>query len=511
MITLIGQPPTITLNTSPVTYTSFMPVYNDIVYTVTSDNNTACKFQYIADIYINGNYIQRLKLFPNLQGNANFKINRILENYISNTLITNISSIFTYNDNHIINYEVKFGETYDTSSNCDGTNINVYDDLLSTGIQYTWNGSMQYKEWYNYIINQNILNQFFPSTTAPAKFLTNQPSEIMIGRGQRSELSYLVHPSHQSNVSKLVIVCYDKNNIVLSTDYITNTNPSNKYFQVIGVGTADINQYFSTTRINNKVYKYTVYLANGSNQRTSEIKTFIIDRRNSNYTKYRFKWLNILGGYDSYTFDLVSNNTVNIERKEISKITGDYNGDDTFIYNLQDRGRMLTSVNAKESITVSSNWLTEKENIWIEQLYTSLDVYIQDINKLYPFYNIQADPELTPKDNPIFYMNLPFDSDDVTTLLSNNVFIDKDDWSYNRDINQNIMINQIGDNLVQISDILANNILSDCGVIYSNINNDWYGIIVTNNNYQIKNKSTTKNINQQITFEWANSKNIQRN
>ena len=68
-----------------------MPVYNDIVFTVDSTNKSQCSFRYVCDIYVEAVFVERLKLFPDpVTGYASFKINRVLEDYMSYDLHNNL-------------------------------------------------------------------------------------------------------------------------------------------------------------------------------------------------------------------------------------------------------------------------------------------------------------------------------------------------------------------------------------------------------------------------------------
>ena len=60
------------------------PVYNDDFFVVTSTNYTQPNFQYVCDIYVNGNYITRTKTFPHPTNfSGKFAVKRIVESYLS--------------------------------------------------------------------------------------------------------------------------------------------------------------------------------------------------------------------------------------------------------------------------------------------------------------------------------------------------------------------------------------------------------------------------------------------
>ena len=110
--------------------------------------------------------------------------------------------------------------------------------------------------------------------------------------------------------------------------------------------------------------------------RVSEIRNMKIKENCSLYETVRLMWLNRAGGWDFFSFTKDSKKTVDIERSEFTKIL-DWN------YNVGDRGDTIFAQKAKENFTVNSNWITEGESIWLEELLTSPEVYhLSGTNKL---------------------------------------------------------------------------------------------------------------------------------
>jgi hypothetical protein len=64
--------------------TGFRPAYNDDFYVVSSSNVAQTNFQFIADLYVNGSYVTRLKTFPHAtHGTGLFNPKRAIENYVT--------------------------------------------------------------------------------------------------------------------------------------------------------------------------------------------------------------------------------------------------------------------------------------------------------------------------------------------------------------------------------------------------------------------------------------------
>lgn len=107
----------------------------------------------------------------------------------------------------------------------------------------------------------------------------------------------------------------------------------------------------------------------------SELKTFQINCACDRYTPYTIVWLNKRGGFDTYTFRLKSTRTITSEKKEWSRYLSSLQPNESFTYQIGDRGRKVYSSRAFESVVVVSTWQTELEHNWISELFESLEVY----------------------------------------------------------------------------------------------------------------------------------------
>lgn len=261
-ITLIGGPPKFSINEQYIEV-STMPVYNSIVYTVNSTNINECNFRYVATIYVNGVNVKTLKLFPNELGNADFKINRVLEDYVNNEVIGNIYE-FKAIENRLIEYYIVFGEEYDTSDNCDSIPT-LFDDLLTTDVSYAWNASLQYQEFIQYQENPTIYN-FDSLEPDTHKFLTHQPERILIGKNDQAELSYITYIGNDYNAGSFVVETYDRNGNMILQDTLTNTllniSSYTEMFQSVPSGPQNINARFGYDLISDDTHYYRVYMRN---------------------------------------------------------------------------------------------------------------------------------------------------------------------------------------------------------------------------------------------------------
>lgn len=113
----------------------------------------------------------------------------------------------------------------------------------------------------------------------------------------------------------------------------------------------------------------------------------------SKYKSFRLHWLNRLGGYDSFTFDMASQEDINIERNFYNRLMREPNKyTSTKSYDYTTREETQYHSQYKTLYSVASNWISEDESNMLAELMTSPNVYWEkdaDNNKFIPI-NIKA-------------------------------------------------------------------------------------------------------------------------
>lgn len=240
-------------------------------------------------------------------------------------------------------------------------------------------------------------------------------------------------------------------------------------------------------------------------KRTSEYKYYEIDRRKSRFNPVRFRWLNTLGGYDSYAFNKLTVKTTSIERTEYQKLMPTN-------YSIGDRGRTNIAITAKDRISVTSNWLTEKEETWMKELFISNDVYVQDVNPIYTFTSMQASDPSFPTNDPIVTLNPYLDSETVDKLQGKSFLGDKSDPSSYAVFNGTKLALEVTQSTITLQIASGANVTDDCGYIsLANAQLKEDPIILTSTSFEEKVKANTRNINTTIEFEYAFDLNTHRN
>jgi hypothetical protein len=137
---------------------------------------------------------------------------------------------------------------------------------------------------------------------------------------------------------------------------------------------------------------------------------------NCEYNGVRFAWINDYGVYDWYTFSLADNKNTSLERGIYKQPFVNYSTTTATVpYDIKRRGDNSYYVNIREEFTANSDWLTQTEADWLDKLFYSPNVYIQDGNNMIPV--IITSNAFTNRTNPRTQKNFQYA---ITYTLANN-------------------------------------------------------------------------------------------
>jgi hypothetical protein len=361
----------ITVENTPQTPT---PVFNPVVWVLSSDNVSECEFRYVCDIYVNSAMITRLKTFPNADGYGIFDVSGVLQSFMSEAPVQGLGLSFHSLNTHWVDYQLKFGEEYDNASPCTGSTT-VYPDLVTTSTNTVFFGGLHPHDFIEYADTD------ISDSTSSARCLTNMPSTSKVFNYQFLS----VYNTISNKAAKIRVRTYDDAGSVIQTAVILNTTYASNTNRIVSanVGIDALNNATLDSGvqpvIDEDVYSYDVTFLNSGNVQTSELKTFTIDRRCTKYTGRDIVFLNRWGGWDviSFTANMEERVTVS-ERKEFTRLLGNYTAGSpsgSWGYNYSDMGRVNYLVNANEKRTYYSNWVDEDTANWMRELFTSPAVY----------------------------------------------------------------------------------------------------------------------------------------
>ena len=255
--------------------------------------------------------------------------------------------------------------------------------------------------------------------------LTISPSTYACNIVQRIKVKYRIDSAVQNTYT--IIPCGPANfidTIVGSNEFTDGT--CYKYFIWIGqyqTGSALI--YADPTN------NYNVW---------SEKFEFDITPECTKFKNYKLTWLNEMGGFDYYKFNMRSDKTLKIERNEFTRKLKAQNTNGQYNYLTGDRGRTVYNVNSVEDIIVRTNWLTQEELDILSYVYESPEVYIleESTKKLTPVVvkngTVVNEQKVNHGDNGTLYIyELEFEKATNRIIQSGGIIKNTATYNYNID------------------------------------------------------------------------------
>tara|TARA_R110002096_G_scaffold390091_1_gene584512 strand:- start:3669 stop:4943 length:1275 start_codon:yes stop_codon:yes gene_type:complete len=260
-------------------------------------------------------------------------------------------------------------------------------------IKSVWNGVQNNIDWLDFTPSDYLMN----TGVGTHKWLTDGPTSTNyrdINTGQSASLYFIGTEDNAPNGYYLTTYSdYNAQGTQLSNILVSNPYASamsagyTKRFLRVPVGTYDIpltnpTQYSSGSpaTVLNNVKSYSIKMWDTSFP-ISETVTFNVDRNCSKYTPVRLHWMNRLGGFDSFNFDLKSEEATGVKRKQYDQQPHTFTGT-AWNYSKASRGRTQYDTQLTKKIKVNTNYLTEGESDWMESLFTSPEVYQELGNEL---------------------------------------------------------------------------------------------------------------------------------
>ena len=181
------------------------------------------------------------------------------------------------------------------------------------------------------------------------------------------------------SINSVNVNSYDSSGSLLQSGII-NITQTDKYNR-IAIGTYDIvNSDASTWSLGNPAT-----FLNGASYYTAQIVsinadvfTFYVDQKCSKYEPIRLHWLNRLGGFDSFNFNLKSMEETDIKRSSYLQEHHRFTGTE-WKYDSMSRGTTDYHVMTQDKLTVNTPFLTEAESVWMNDFATSPVIY-QEVN-----------------------------------------------------------------------------------------------------------------------------------
>ena len=407
-----------------------LPIGQQIIFSVSEPTIYATKFKvkFVAQVHVsntpinlsnNNDLIGTFKTTPNNVGVGIFDLRPTLETFISpdhepqTDLVTSSDSEYkgtaaqdTMFPLHLVdkfaiskksikyfavNFFVEYADAI-TESVIDFTTLNP-----APSISYTmFNGVLQYDDSleifnndYGYDLSHYYLNGTSKSFLSTAS--TTQYARLE-DYGTLAFLQYIPSVSYAVDYMKITYI-YPSGS---STENVSwsfanggvdaQGSVSNEKLGYFGGFPANLQNWSSTfaAAVVNGLTEYQITAYNSAPDRITQQYTIkIICDDIKGYEGIRLTWLNKWGTWDYYTFNMKSTRSIATNRTSYTQLGGTWN-ESTFKIAGYKGGKKNFRVNSTEKITLNTDFVTEEEGVWFEQLINSPEVYILESFKTDP-------------------------------------------------------------------------------------------------------------------------------
>lgn len=498
---------------SNFTTNKFYPSQNPINVTVNSTNTGNCNFRYICDLYINGIKVFTDKLFPDpTTGYGFFQLSRVLQDYMKTLLpqapqtnYVTLGSSATAPAAAISVY-CRFGEEYDSSTNCDGTVVQ-YPNLSTSNTFYCYQAAFDYEDFPTY--SDTPYKGVWASASNIMKFLTNSPREVEVTYNDSFNLDFI------SLTSPTAFTSIGAGNVAINiTYYNKDTSSSGLTVPVpslatvrryrIACGPYDINKIGGTVLISQNTDYYTVKLVwqVGINNPFDLSETFTFKVKPPKAFQTRIAFIGLLGGIEHFTFYHRNIKQFDVERKTFEK-TLQSNNSGVWKYNVGDRGTTVYSVNAREKHTVSS-YCTREVSEWLYEMWLSPEVWTYLRPNLIEWRNFkEGNPNVVlTTDRILFWL-----SDDHGLEVGDGVYVlpseENTNWNVYSDL---FTVQSVDGNLVDLGVTVGYFVeYGACGFLYKD--EDWrrLPVVISDNTVEVKQK-TSRPVEYTLNYGMAYNK-----
>ncbi len=380
---------------------------NDSIWTTASSTNSGTtNFKFVFDIKINNTLVSRSKIFPRpTDSYGYYNVAPVVRNYITEYFEPSGASILVEsNDKFKVPYKLEVGEEVSgvvTTNLASGefSGYNYYYPLFADAYA---TGSVNVQDVYT-----------APLANYYNNFLTERDlNEAEINYGDNFYISY-----YRKDVGTLtaLIEILAENGSVLET--VSGGITASGDFNMFNLKADNVNTFAGGTKVTSSTYGYTFQIQNDS---TLSRKLKVVQKCYPKTEKYNLHFLNRLGGYDSFSFNLVNKRQSEVEKSM-------YMQDDWQIqagvkqtwdaYNRYTRTSIPYNIKHMNRMHLISDWVGQMNYAWLYQLIASPIVYV-DVQSMYIPCNITTNSYDFKLNNSDKLFNLEIDIEFAKTIIS---------------------------------------------------------------------------------------------
>jgi hypothetical protein len=347
---------------------------NDAIWVTSSSTNTGTtNFKFVYDIRVNGNIVSTAKIFPNPNDTYGYyNVAPIVRNYITNYFEPSGTSILVEsNDKCKVAYSIEVGEEVSgvvTSNMASGAfaGYNFYYPLFSDVYA---SGNLNVSDVYNTAL-----------TNYKQNWLTERDlNNISVRYGDKFFISYLKTLSgtftgyvNTLNASGGVVSSYNA------------TIPMSGEFNLFNLSATALNTWAGSTLITDTTYAYEFYIVrSGVESRRVKVTQYC----NPKFNGTNLHFINRLGGWDTFNFQLLNRKSASVERKSFhqddwQRSSGQMKTWDA--YNRYNETKVTFNIRHSYREHLISDWITYMNYEWLYQLVASATIYIEQQSMYIP-------------------------------------------------------------------------------------------------------------------------------
>ena len=411
-----------------------LPVGQEVMFAVTQNTIVATEFnvKFIAKVYISDTFINftadqhvgDFKTTPNNVGAGIFNFRPVIETFVSpdnqgfketpyggttlagSTYKTSILTHpihlidkFSLNKTSVRYMAIQF--VIESSAGADSI-IEIHEDEMVNSDKYIlFNGVLQYDDVLTQLavsgtvhnaIGYNLkANNFIPfSGGSQDKCLSNAPKTQYARLTDYGTLPFLqMMPDFNDEVIRFDLKYYDSSDSLLDAETILNeaanggtdlyTQHSAVNLEYFGAFPANLRGWSSAfealVTAGADIAYYTVRPITNFSSGITPYTINIICPNERGYEGIRLTWLNQWGAWDYYTFNMKSTKSVTTNKVSWTQLGGTWN-ENAYRVSGYKGGKKNFRVNATEKIKINTDFVSEAEGVWFEELINSPEVYI---------------------------------------------------------------------------------------------------------------------------------------
>ena len=248
--------------------------------------------------------------------------------------------------------------------------LTTLSSTYSISTKYAFNGVRSFLDFpsWNY-------DDWDANTFTYGKFFTNVPDNYEL---DVDGLMFLNMYQNSANEIRTIKVRTNNGTYSITNSYSAMTTPQQRFLQA----NLSPSYFYSQGWIDDFSFvngKATVdiWVNNNSGLQTIATKSFVITKNCSKYEKMQLVFMDKMGSFLSYTFNMVNRNNKTINRTDYQQYYGSYApASQNWTYNSYDRGRKTLDIVVVESYTLNSDWVNQSTADYLFELFESPEVYL---------------------------------------------------------------------------------------------------------------------------------------